>query len=321
MVAYLDKNKIYKKYSKIIPPWGPIGYIVYKRTYSRLLEGENRTEEWHETLFRCVNGLQEIGCNFTEDELYEFYDHLFFMRGMLSGRAMWQLGTRLSKERYGDSLCNCFASETKILTVKGWEKIGDCEGSYKTLLSKDGKFITSYIKNFGKQKLYKLIYRINKHRYTVYSTADHLWYTKNGKNEELKKTIDLRKNDLFPTIYKDRTEYVAEFVSIQPTDRDEDVFCAVVPKYHSFVIDGNVLTHNCWSISLDNTDAFQFIFEELMLGGGVGYNITFEKVYSLPIVRKVDYIRREDCNDAVFYCTRFKSWMDFIIKKNNEIFF
>ena len=34
--------------------------------------------------------------------------------------------------------------------------------------------------------------------------------------------------------------------SVEPTNRVEEVFCAVVPKYHSFTLDGNILTSNCW---------------------------------------------------------------------------
>ena len=46
------------KYKTIEPPFGGngLGYIVYKRTYSREVPGLNRSEEWWETVARCVNG-------------------------------------------------------------------------------------------------------------------------------------------------------------------------------------------------------------------------------------------------------------------------
>lgn len=90
-------------------PWGPVGYVVYKRTYSRLREDLGRTEEWFETVERCVNGILALGGLFTEDEACRLYDHVFNLRCSFSGRALWQLGTS-NMERIGaDSLQNCWA--------------------------------------------------------------------------------------------------------------------------------------------------------------------------------------------------------------------
>jgi hypothetical protein len=90
-------------------PWGPVGYVVYKRTYSRLIEDLGRTEEWFETVGRCVNGLLSLGGKFTEQEATALYDHVFNLRCSFSGRALWQLGTA-NMERIGaDSLQNCWA--------------------------------------------------------------------------------------------------------------------------------------------------------------------------------------------------------------------
>lgn len=90
-------------------PWGPVGYVVYKRTYSRFIEELGRTEEWFETVERCVNGLMKIGGLFTERELCSLYDHVFNLHMSFSGRALWQLGTD-NMERIGaDSLQNCWA--------------------------------------------------------------------------------------------------------------------------------------------------------------------------------------------------------------------
>jgi len=42
------------------PKWGPVGYIVYKRTYARPLLDQKRTEEWWETCRRVVEGTYNI---------------------------------------------------------------------------------------------------------------------------------------------------------------------------------------------------------------------------------------------------------------------
>lgn len=150
-------------------PWGPIGYVVYKRTYSRLREDLGRTEEWHETIARAIQGTLDIGGRFTEDEVFRLYDHVFNLRMSFSGRGLWQLGT--------DNL----------------QRIG----------------------------------------------ADSL--------------------------------------------------------------------NNCWAIAINNVDAFCFTFNQLMLGGGVGFNILPEQVYGLPTVRHTPIIEKVDTFDC-----------DFVVPDNRE---
>jgi ribonucleoside-triphosphate reductase len=50
------------KYKNKQPNWGfnGLGYIVYKRTYARLKDN-GKTEEWYETVQRCIEGAQKIG--------------------------------------------------------------------------------------------------------------------------------------------------------------------------------------------------------------------------------------------------------------------
>ena len=97
-----------KSYADKSPPWGEVGYITYKRTYARLIPELGRTEEWNETCERVCNGLIEIGALFTDKELESLYDHLFNLRGFVSGRALWQLGTDTVRKVGADSLQNCW---------------------------------------------------------------------------------------------------------------------------------------------------------------------------------------------------------------------
>lgn len=90
-------------------PWGPVGYVVYKRTYARLIEDLGRTEEWYETVERCVNGILSLSGQFTEKEATSLYDHVFNLRCSFSGRALWQLGTENMQRIGADSLQNCWA--------------------------------------------------------------------------------------------------------------------------------------------------------------------------------------------------------------------
>ncbi len=95
-------------YKEKTPPWGPVGYVVFKRTYARGLE-TGGTEEWYQTVERAVNGLLRLGGSFTEAEVCDIYDLVFNLKMCFSGRALWQLGTA-NMERIGaDSLQNCWA--------------------------------------------------------------------------------------------------------------------------------------------------------------------------------------------------------------------
>lgn len=92
------------------PKWGfnGLGYIVYKRTYARPIDGENRTEEWAETIQRVINGAQKIGADYTKKEAETLFDYMFYLKCNVAGRMLWQLGTS-TVDRFGlPSLCNCW---------------------------------------------------------------------------------------------------------------------------------------------------------------------------------------------------------------------
>ena len=109
--SYAEKisEDFVKKYKSKIPPFGPVGFITFKRTYARRVEGENRTEEWWETVRRCCNGIISVGGKFTKEEIELLYDKVFNFKCCFSGRALWQLGTETVRKLGGDSLINCWA--------------------------------------------------------------------------------------------------------------------------------------------------------------------------------------------------------------------
>lgn len=92
-------------------PWSSIGYVTYKRTYSRRLnpsDPKSPTEEFVDTVGRVVKATQEqLGCNFTSSEEERLKDYLLSLKGTVAGRFLWQLGTD-TVERLGlASLQNC----------------------------------------------------------------------------------------------------------------------------------------------------------------------------------------------------------------------
>ncbi len=109
MSTEIISEKFANKYINKQPNWGfnGLGYIVYKRTYARLKD-DGKTEEWHETIRRCINGAQKIGANYSQEEAEQLFDLIFNLKCNFAGRMLWQLGTP-TIDRFGaNSLLNCW---------------------------------------------------------------------------------------------------------------------------------------------------------------------------------------------------------------------
>eukprot|EP00961_Rhodomonas_salina_P291633 3932175-Rhodomonas_salina.2 len=94
----------------VVTPWGEVGYVTFKRTYARQVDGRpsNETESFRETILLVLNAVQvQLGVPFTVDELRRAYFYMMSLKGLVSGRFLWQLGTE-TVERFGImSLQNC----------------------------------------------------------------------------------------------------------------------------------------------------------------------------------------------------------------------
>ena len=110
-------NEFLETYTTKTPPWGfdGLGYVVYKRTYARVIDEKNNiTEEWWQTLQRVVDGAEAIGAGLTESESERLFDYMFNFKASVGGRMLWQLGTHNNTRLGGDSLVNCwFVNLTK----------------------------------------------------------------------------------------------------------------------------------------------------------------------------------------------------------------
>ena len=93
---------------KVVTPWSSVGYLTYKRTYSRRIEGTDRTEEFPETVKRVIDACRnQLKCGFTIAEEDRLTDYLLGLKGSVAGRFLWQLGTE-TVSRFGlASLQNC----------------------------------------------------------------------------------------------------------------------------------------------------------------------------------------------------------------------
>jgi len=95
----------------IVTPWGPIGYITYKRTYARRLNENDinsKTEEFPDTVNRIVTACnQQLKVGFTKEEEDELKTIMLSLKGIVAGRFLWQLGTKTVDKLGLLSLQNC----------------------------------------------------------------------------------------------------------------------------------------------------------------------------------------------------------------------
>lgn len=88
-------------------PWGPLGYITYKRTYARP-KARGGTEEFPETIDRIIKATKsQLKINWTEEEEKRLQSYLLNLKGMVAGRFLWQLGTKTVDKLGLLSLQNC----------------------------------------------------------------------------------------------------------------------------------------------------------------------------------------------------------------------
>jgi ribonucleotide reductase alpha subunit len=79
---------------------------------------------------------------------------------------------------------------------------------------------------------------------------------------------------------------------------------------------------NCWSVCIRDINDFCFIFENLMLGGGVGFSVRKEDVHDLPRVKEGVRITHEKVNDADFIVPDSRmGWVKLLKKVLKAYFF
>lgn len=92
-------------------PWGPIGYITYKRTYSRRLkenDPNSDTEEFNQTVDRVIKACKDqLNVGFTHQEEKRLEEIFLSLKGSVAGRFWWQLGTKTVDKLGLMSLQNC----------------------------------------------------------------------------------------------------------------------------------------------------------------------------------------------------------------------
>lgn len=96
---------------EIKTPWGPIGYIVFKRTYARRLKEDDpnsKTEEFWQVVERELQACKkQLKVGFTTEEELQYAKYRLSLKFSTAGRFMWQLGTKTVDKLGLPSLQNC----------------------------------------------------------------------------------------------------------------------------------------------------------------------------------------------------------------------
>jgi len=116
-------------------PWGPLGYVTFKRTYARRLsefeEGATGTEEWYQTCRRVIEGMFEmqkqhvykLGLEWSDQKSQktakDAYERLFTLKWTPPGRGLWMMGTKFVNDRTAAGLFNCAFRSTREVNTKG----------------------------------------------------------------------------------------------------------------------------------------------------------------------------------------------------------
>jgi ribonucleoside-triphosphate reductase len=78
---------------------------------------------------------------------------------------------------------------------------------------------------------------------------------------------------------------------------------------------------NCWNVSINSIKSFLFLFENLMLGGGVGFSIRREDIHELPRIKKGVNITHKNTKDADFIVPDSREGWIRLLEKVLEAFF
>ena len=161
------------------------------------------------------------------------------------------LGVNLENENVPVGTFHCLAPETKVLTYEGIKKIRDIIERDVYIIDANKDWVKTKFKSYGINRLYKINLTRNTKTKTVYATKEHRWfvkhYTKEKTTEQLKKGMYLIGKI---TEYKNKkiNKFNANWkvLSVEKTNRIEEVYCCRVPTTNSFLLAGNLLTGNCF---------------------------------------------------------------------------
>jgi len=129
-ISFKLDEEFVNKFKRRQPDWGPLGYITYKRTYARIIEKENRKEEFWETIRRVVEGcysIQKEHCiklslpwndEKAQKSAQIMFEKIWDFKFLPPGRGLWMMGTEFIARHGSMSLNNCGFASTEDINLK-----------------------------------------------------------------------------------------------------------------------------------------------------------------------------------------------------------
>ena len=129
-ISFKLDEEFLNNYKDVQPNWGPLGYVTYKRTYARMIEGENRKEEFWETVRRVVEGcysIQKEHCiklslPWSDEKAQKsakiMFSKIWDFKFLPPGRGLWMMGTEFVLKNGSMALNNCGFASTEDINLK-----------------------------------------------------------------------------------------------------------------------------------------------------------------------------------------------------------
>lgn len=208
----LSQNFI-SSYVGLQPKWGynGLGYVVYKRTYSRV-KPDGSTEEFWETCQRVVEGvysIQKQHCRNlrlpwnnekAQKSAQEMFRRLWAFKWLPPGRGLWMMGTDYIDRAGAAALNNCFSGSTEILTLTKDNttqvvQLQDVVGQDILVFpTNTTNAVPAVVSSFGEQALYNVVFKPkglrSNFKLSFEVTKNHRWLLADGTS-----TTDLKVGD------------------------------------------------------------------------------------------------------------------------------
>lgn len=129
-ISFKLDEEFLNNFKDVSPNWGPLGYVTYKRTYARMIEEENRKEEFWETVRRVVEGcysIQKEHCiklslPWSDEKAKKsakiMFSKIWNFKFLPPGRGLWMMGTEFVLKNGSMSLNNCGFASTDDINLK-----------------------------------------------------------------------------------------------------------------------------------------------------------------------------------------------------------
>lgn len=179
---------------------------IHISKYARYLQELDRRENWQETVDRFIQFWMD---KFPKVDIHweEIRKAILFYEVMPSMRALMTAGLALEKDNMAGY--NPVIGSTKVLTKEyGYLPIEELSDKQCHVLNRKGEWAKASFTCYGEQEIFEVTTRKNSNTIqTVECTANHRWFTSEGKVKPTSELIPGKKGDKIPYASWQRPEY------------------------------------------------------------------------------------------------------------------